>query len=111
MVDPLDGTINFLAGIPLWCVSISLWLNGSLQVGVVIDTHGNMFSAIKDKGAFLNGQLMKANSAKSIEQSCLACDWPKNPKLRPVVQNTFFALMQQSKDVVIFAVPPWLLVT
>lgn len=55
IVDPLDGTTNFLRGIPHWAVSIALEVDGEVQVGVVHDpVHGETFAAALGAGATLN---------------------------------------------------------
>lgn len=57
IVDPLDGTTNFLRGLPHWAVSIALEVDGVLTVGVVHDpVNQETFSAELGKGTFLNGK-------------------------------------------------------
>ncbi len=57
VVDPIDGTVNMIQGIPLYCVSIALWTDGSPQVGVVYDPiHKELFEAVKGKKSKLNGE-------------------------------------------------------
>jgi myo-inositol-1(or 4)-monophosphatase len=56
VVDPIDGTDNFLRGIPFWCVSIALVAARQPLIGVIYNPVADeMFSAVKDGGAFLNG--------------------------------------------------------
>jgi len=60
IVDPVDGTTNLAAGLPLVTTSIALARNGIVQVGVVFDpSHGECFTAIRGKGAYLNGERFK----------------------------------------------------
>lgn len=57
VIDPLDGTINYANGIPFFCVSIALVVDGRPAVGVVLDpTRGDCFAATADGAATLNGQ-------------------------------------------------------
>ena len=56
IVDPLDGTVNYAHGFPIYCVSIALTVSGERVVGVVLDTvHGELFTAVRGGGAHLNG--------------------------------------------------------
>ena len=57
IVDPIDGTINFAHGLPIWCVSIGVEVNGAIECGAIYDaTRDEMFTAIKGGGAFMNGK-------------------------------------------------------
>ena len=59
-LDPLDGTSNFAAGIPLFATSLALFVNGEVKIGITYDpVRDEMFSAVKGQGAFLNGELLK----------------------------------------------------
>ena len=56
IVDPLDGTANFMHGYPVFCVSIALRVAGDTVVGVIYDPlRDELFTAVRDQGAFLNG--------------------------------------------------------
>jgi len=62
-LDPLDGTSNFAAGIPLYAVSIALLIEGRPRLAVTYDpVRDECFSAIEDKGAWLNGQRLVTKS-------------------------------------------------
>lgn len=57
IIDPVDGTVNFSRGIPLWGISIALHFEGKPLVAVVnLPKLGEMFTAIKGQGAFMNGK-------------------------------------------------------
>ncbi len=57
IIDPLDGTTNFVHGIPSYAISIALENNGEIVLGVVYEVSQNQcFSAYKNGGAFLNGE-------------------------------------------------------
>lgn len=56
VIDPIDGTTNFINAIPAWCVVIAVVKDDATQIGVTHDPiHGETFSAIRGHGAFLNG--------------------------------------------------------
>jgi len=59
LIDPLDGTTNYATGLPFFAVSIALLEKDVLKIGVVYDPiHNYLYTAEKDKGAYLNGQKM-----------------------------------------------------
>ena len=63
-LDPLDGTSNFAAGIPLFATSLALFIDGEVQIGITYDpVRDEMFSAIKGKGAWLNGEPLNCISS------------------------------------------------
>lgn len=63
VVDPLDGTMNYLQGIPFCCVSVALWHDDEPAAGAVYDfDRDEMFSAIVGAGAWLNGEPLRVRS-------------------------------------------------
>ena len=82
VIDPLDGTINFLRGIQSWCISIAYVSNGVTQAGIVYDPLKNeMFLAEKGKGAFLNGRRIRASRLKELEDSLVVSSRLEQDKL------------------------------
>lgn len=77
IVDPLDGTTNFIHGIPCYAVSIGLEKNGEVIAGVVLEISRNeCFSAEKGKGSFLNGERIKVSERKTLSESLIATGFP-----------------------------------
>ncbi|KAH6777252.1 Inositol monophosphatase family protein [Perilla frutescens var. hirtella] len=75
IVDPLDGTTNFVHGFPFVCVSIGLTIDRIPTVGVVYNPiMDELFTAIHGKGAFLNGKPIKASSQTELVKSLLATE-------------------------------------
>ena len=71
IIDPIDGTINFLHGIPHFAISIALKTNDEIVSGLVYDPiKDEMFFAEKNKGAFLNNHRLRASN-KSLLDDCL----------------------------------------
>ena len=71
IIDPIDGTTNFLHGIPHFAISIALQVEGEIKVGLIFDPIKNeIFYAEKDCGAFLNNNRMRV-SKKSVLDECL----------------------------------------
>lgn len=59
-LDPLDGTSNFAAGIPLFATSLALFVKGEVHIGITYDpVRDEMFSAVKGQGAWINGEDLK----------------------------------------------------
>ena len=81
IIDPLDGTTNYINGLPVFCVSIALQKNGAMILGVIYDpVHEEMFSAEKGKGAFLNDQALQVSKTKLLSQSFIATGFPFKAK-------------------------------
>lgn len=79
VVDPLDGTANYVHDIPAYCVSIGLVIDGDPVVGVIYDPRQNeLFAAAKGLGAFLNGRPIKVSQATSLNDGMLATGFPSN---------------------------------
>ncbi len=77
IIDPLDGTTNYLYRIPCWCTSVALQKNGALVLGVIFDpTHGECFSAEIDEGAFLNGSKIQVSDQKNFNECLVATGFP-----------------------------------
>ncbi len=73
VIDPLDGTINFMHGYPLYCVSIALVRNGKQMLGVVYDPlRKEMFHAIAGEGAYLNGKPISVSDARELKDSLIS---------------------------------------
>jgi myo-inositol-1(or 4)-monophosphatase len=77
VVDPLDGTINFAHGFPLWCVSIALEHEGTLVAGVIhAPLLGTTYSAAVGQGATVNGQAIKASKVEHLRESLVSLGLP-----------------------------------
>lgn len=77
IVDPLDGTTNFVRGIPHYAVSIAILYKDKLEVGVVYDPAKNeLFSAIKGQGAWLNDTPIRSSGLKGVRSALLATGVP-----------------------------------
>lgn len=77
VIDPLDGTTNFIHGIPTYCVSIALLKNNELVSGVIYEPNNQeSFYAWKGSGAFLNGESISVSQTKKLADSLLATGFP-----------------------------------
>ncbi len=81
IIDPLDGTTNYITGLPVFAVSIALQFKGELILGVIYDPlHEEMFWAEKGKGAFLNDQPIHVTQKARLDQSLIATGFPFKAK-------------------------------
>lgn len=81
IIDPLDGTTNFIHGYPVFSVSISLEQKGEVILGMVYDPlRHEMFSAEKGRGAFLNGKPVSVSSVPDLANSLVATGFPFRKK-------------------------------
>ena len=77
IVDPLDGTTNFLHGIPHFAISIALERDNGIVAGIVYNpANDELFLAEKGKGAFLNDQRIRVASRKRLDDAVIACGLP-----------------------------------
>jgi myo-inositol-1(or 4)-monophosphatase len=77
IIDPLDGTTNFVHGVPCYCVSVALIQNEKLVLGVVYEINlDECFYAFENGGAWLNGKPIRVSETPSLKQSLLATGFP-----------------------------------
>ena len=77
IIDPLDGTTNFLHGFPVYAVSIALAFRGQVQQAVVYDpTRNDMFYASKGRGAFLNDKRLRASKRTRLSDALIGTGFP-----------------------------------
>ena len=77
IVDPLDGTSNFLHGIPHFAISLALEREGMIVAGLVYNpVNDELFTAERGKGAFLNNQRLRVAARKRLDDAVVACGLP-----------------------------------
>ncbi len=77
IVDPLDGTTNFLHGIPQFAISIGLQREGTIIAGVIYNpANEELYTAERGKGAFLNDQRLRVAGRRKLSDSVIACGLP-----------------------------------
>jgi myo-inositol-1(or 4)-monophosphatase len=77
IIDPLDGTTNYLHRYPCFCVSIGLEVDGEMELGVVYDPMlDELFRAEKGKGAYLNGKRLSVSRENLLSRSLLSTGFP-----------------------------------
>ena len=77
IVDPLDGTTNFLHGIPQFAISIGLQREGTIIAGVIYNpANDELYTAERGKGAFLNDQRIRVAGRRKLNECVIACGLP-----------------------------------
>ena len=84
IIDPLDGTTNYAHGIPIFCVSIALEVDGQTRLGVVYDPNlDECFLAGRGRGAWLNGERLSVSDAATLNESLVATGLPYDIRETP----------------------------
>ncbi|MED5524667.1 inositol-1-monophosphatase [Gallaecimonas pentaromativorans] len=101
VIDPLDGTTNFLRGIPHFCVSIALRVKGKTEQAVVFDPiRGEIFTASRGMGAQLNGKRLRVSAVKELNGTILATGLPfKQRQHYNSYMALFTAIFEKAADV------------
>lgn len=80
IIDPLDGTTNFIHGFPVYCVSIALAFKGIVQQAVIYDpTRNDLFYASRGRGAYLNEKRIRVSQRKHISNALISTGFPFRP--------------------------------
>jgi len=100
VVDPLDGTVNFLFGIPQWCVSIAVDDDGGTLAGVVYDAmRDELWAATNDGPATMNGETIQAPERDDLATAMVATGFGYQPDVRRVQADVVARLLPQVRDV------------
>ena len=80
IIDPLDGTTNFIHGLPVYCVSIALAVKGKIEQAVVYDpTRNDLFTATKGRGAYLNDRRLRVSKRVRMQECLISTGFPFRP--------------------------------
>ncbi|QIL72401.1 inositol monophosphatase [Diaphorobacter sp. HDW4B] len=80
IIDPLDGTTNFIHGFPVYCVSIALSVRGKIEQAVIYDPSRNdLFTATKGRGAFLNERRIRVSKRTRMGECLISTGFPFRP--------------------------------
>lgn len=81
LIDPLDGTVNYMHRFPMFCVSIAFVERGRLEAGVIYDpVREELFTARRGQGAFLNARRIRVASCRAFDEALLATGFPFRAK-------------------------------
>ncbi len=80
IIDPLDGTTNFIHGFPFYCVSIALAVQGKIEQAVVYDpTRNDLFTATKGRGAYMNERRIRVSKRVRLNECLISTGFPFRP--------------------------------
>ena len=80
IIDPLDGTTNFIHGFPVYCVSIALAVRGKVEQAVIFDPSRNdLFTATKGRGAYCNDRRLRVSKRTRLSECLLSTGFPFRP--------------------------------
>ncbi|QDT99147.1 inositol monophosphatase family protein [Gimesia aquarii] len=100
VIDPLDGTSNYVHGFPYYCVSIGLEFKGELILGVVYDPNADeMFSAFREQGATLNGEPITPSQFPSLDQAMVVASLPVGTSAQDIAVKRFLRVLPEAQTV------------
>src|SRR6185503_2787621 len=77
IIDPLDGTTNFIHGLPCYCISVALMKDTEIILGIIYEINlDESFYAWQNGGAFLNGKSISVSKVNHLKDSLLATGFP-----------------------------------
>lgn len=100
IVDPLDGTTNYVHGFPAYCVSIALAIDDMLEVGVIFDpVRGECFAARRGAGAFLDGRSIRVPAVATLEDAIVAVSFPPQVSADSAAVADFLAVVPRAHSI------------
>ena len=77
IIDPLDGTTNFIHGFPVYCVSIALQVRGKIEQAVIYDpTRNDLFTATRGRGAYMNDRRLRVSKRVRLQECLISTGFP-----------------------------------
>lgn len=101
IIDPLDGTSNYLRGIPHFAASVALAVRGRIEHGVIFDpVRDELFTASRGEGAFLNNRRIRVSGRISLDDAVLGTAFPfRKRAMMTAYMGMFLALFEQVEDI------------
>jgi myo-inositol-1(or 4)-monophosphatase len=100
VIDPIDGTVNFLYDLPAIAVSIAAKVNGAVVAGAVVDVvRGEIFSAAAGEGARRNGHEIYASSVESLAEALVATGFAYTSDRRAEEAEVFSRVLPKARDI------------
>ncbi|MEM0924858.1 MAG: inositol monophosphatase family protein, partial [Planctomycetota bacterium] len=99
VVDPLDGTVNYVHRLQSFAVSIGLYAQGKMRVGVVLDpVTDQLFTAIDGQGAHLNGESIRSSDCTELSDALVACSFPAGVKADSPEVERFVKVLERCRS-------------
>ncbi len=101
VIDPIDGTANFVNGLPHFCISIAVKKGNQLEIGCIYDPiRQELFTASRGKGAYLNNKRIRVSDTKKLENALVGTGFPfRYPDYMPTYLKTFNSILPQVSDI------------
>lgn len=101
IIDPLDGTLNYINGFPHFCISIALKIDGQVEHGVIYDPSRNeLFTASRGRGASLDSKRIRVNNNKTLDGSFIGTGFPvRTPEAIDSYTKVFNSILKQTSDI------------
>ena len=100
VVDPVDGTVNYLYELPVWAVSVAVEVDGVVQVGVVeAPALGETFAAVRGRGATRNGEAIRASACTALDQALVATGFGYDAGRRAHQAEVVAAILPVVRDI------------
>ncbi len=100
VIDPIDGTVNYLYGLPQWAVSIGIEIDGVTQAGVVLDPgKDELYTALRGAGAHLDGTRLSCSSATVLAQSLVATGFGYDSRRRAAQGRLLATVLPRVRDI------------
>lgn len=98
IIDPIDGTTNFIHGFPQFAISIAIKHKNQVEVGLVYDPLRNeLFSAVHGRGAHLNNRRIRVSGVKNLQEALVGTGFPvRNPSSLGSYLKMFEVMLQKS---------------
>lgn len=100
VIDPLDGTVNYLYGLPVWAVSVGILVNGVPAVGVV-NAPGlrSVWRGVAGESAEVNGRTMRASACRNLDQALVATGFGYRAQVRAEQGQVVAGLLPRVRDI------------
>lgn len=100
VVDPIDGTVNYLYGLPQWGVSIAAEVDGTVVAGVVVDpSKDETYAAVRGRGATCNGAPLRVTGCAELGQALVATGFGYAAERRAVQARVVGAVLPRVRDI------------
>lgn len=100
VIDPLDGTTNYLYGLPEWAVSVAAEVEGEVAVGIVyVAPRGEMFTAVRGEGARRDGETLQCDSAAALDRALVATGFDYDRDIRAHQADVVSGLLPAVRDI------------
>ncbi|MGB0370729.1 MAG: inositol monophosphatase family protein [Opitutales bacterium] len=100
IIDPIDGTMNFVRGFPIYAISVALCVEGNPVLGIIYDAlQKRIYSGGLEQGAHMNGQPFECSDVKSVNQGILATGFPVGRDFSQQALSGFIGFAAEFKKV------------